>query len=46
MGFLARAGRRKVSGRLFKAGWSLETWDLNPASLGNGMGEETLGLRW
>lgn len=45
MGFLARAGRSKVTGRLFKAGWSLETWDLKPESLGHGMREVTLGLR-
>ena len=46
MGFLARAGRSKVTGRLFKADWSLETWDLKPESLGNGMREETLRFRW
>ena len=46
MGFLARAGRSRVGSRLFKAGWSLETWDLKPESLGHGMREETFGLRW
>ena len=45
MGFLARAGRSKVTGRLLKAGWSLETWDLKPESLGHGIREVTLGLR-